>query len=409
MEKVSAEKALSFIDSWIGKVSFEKKAEESPITVKASDVGGNPAGTVKAKVGDTEHTEPEKTKTEEKAAEGQFAKEKSADVSESAGNGTHIESASAGNTDGAVKKGPATGDFGATDAGDGGQPSAVSAEKMKVAEESTMESEKRRAQRLGEKILVKVAELVQEQAKVASEQAKPAVQPKAVMPKVAEQTKTAEEIAMDKMAAEAYTSWVTSFKQGMMKRAEDFAAVKAALPGLTDAQIGQMLDHIAAEDESAVLPGDQIPPELAEAAAAEGGAAPEGEMPPEAAVGAEMPPMAPEGEIPPEATAGAEPAEQGLETPAEGAAEGESAQIEEAEKLLQDLIKLGIPPEAIEAAIQEINGEEGEAKAAAEAELNKRASELGIAPELFKQAAAEFEDLKGIVRAFRAGQLSRKA
>ena len=67
MEKTSNVQALSYIDSFLGKVQLEKKAEESPITVTQKQTGGTPAGTAKATEGATEHTEPEKTKTEEKA------------------------------------------------------------------------------------------------------------------------------------------------------------------------------------------------------------------------------------------------------------------------------------------------------------------------------------------------------
>ena len=103
--KINTATALSFIDNLMGRV--EKVAEESPANVK--DVGGEPAGTVKATVANKGDQE-EKSETAPK--EGSFGKEKASDTTDSVP-GTSVQSSAAANTANPNKGVAAVGDFNA--------------------------------------------------------------------------------------------------------------------------------------------------------------------------------------------------------------------------------------------------------------------------------------------------------
>lgn len=366
MHKTSNEQALGFIDSFLGKIAFEKTAADpgGTVDVSASDVGGSPAGTVKAKVCCTDKG-PEESERQN-PSQGAFGREKDSDLADSVPNGQSAAS------DGAVNKAPklpteVTGNFGTCDAS--------GASINKSAEEQYMANEMQRARRLGDRILEKVAAM----GRVSSEE---------------QLVKTA--------ADQAYNDFVESFKLGLRKRAEDKEAIKATM-GVDDAAADGMLDDIANEDPDSVLPADGD----------EGGAAePDGDE---------------GGEIP--------------ESDASGAPEGGTPDEGDAKSLLQDLIGLGIPPEVIEAAISELDGESPDDAAAAmekssalrkqaaqqqmalakldkqaqESYLRKTAAEQKVWFEkldetdkqafLMKTAAEQFENLKGVIRDFRAGRL----
>lgn len=328
MNKVSNDKALSFIDSFLGKVT-EKKAEESPINVKSSDVGGaNLAGTVAAKVGGTTGNAVDK---EEKAKEGAHGKEKSSDLA-AAIPGTGVEDAKAENNESKDKERASVGDFGAEPTNDGGKDLAKEVQNAKVAEEQIMNNEMKRAELLGNKILQKVAA-----AKEAVVEAAP------------------QETLLKQAADAAYHDFCLSYQYGLLKRAEDEAAIQQAL-GLSPEEASGMLDEVAAEDPGAVLP-----PEAMEGAPVEG-------------------------------------------MPAEGGAEeaGEPA----AQELVEALEQLGISPEELEQAIAQVD-QEGAPAVAEEAPAPEAAPAEGmemIASEedLQKQAAERHGALVDIVRNFRA-------
>jgi hypothetical protein len=285
LNKVSNEKALSFIDSFLGKVT-EKKAEESPITVKSSDIGGaNLAGTVAAKVGGTTDTSNGKPNKEEKAKEGAHGKEKAADLSAAIPT-TAADSSAAVNNESKDKERASTGDFGAEPTNDGGKDLAKEIMNSKAAEEQVMQNEMKRAENLGNKILQKVAASRQQPAPAA---------PAAQAPAKGNLIKQA--------ADEAYHDFVLSYQYGLLKRAEDEAAIQQAL-GLQPEEASGMLDEVAAEDPNAVLPPEAM----------EGGAG-----------------------------GGAEEA-------------GEPA----AQELVEALQQLGISPEELEQAITEVDAEGGE-------------------------------------------------
>jgi hypothetical protein len=344
LSKVSNEKALSFIDSFLGKVT-EKKAEESPITVKSSDIGGaNLAGTVAAKVGGTTDTSDGKPNKEEKAKEGAHGKEKAADLS-AAIPATAADSSAAVNNESKDKERASTGDFKAEPTNDGGKDLAKEIMNDKAAEEKVMQNEMKRAENLGNKILQKVA--------ASRQQAEPAAAP------VAAEAAPAQDNLLKQAADAAYHDFVLSYQYGLLKRAEDEAAIQQAL-GLAPEEASGMLDEVAAEDPSAVLP-----PEAMEAA-------------PEAA-------------------------------PVEGGA-GEGGEPA-AQELVEALEQLGISPEELEQAIAEVDQEgapaAAEAAPAPEAAPEAMPPEAGLAPqaseqELQKQAEERHSALKDIVRNFRS-------
>ena len=359
MHKTSNEQALGFIDNFLGKIAFEKTAGQgdSPIDVSAADVGGHPAGTVPAKVG---RRTGEGTKEEQvNPQEGEFGREKDADYSAAIPNGQSATYKGSANKTPSLAYGVA-GSFNTQDAS-----------MNKESEERFMATEMQRARRLGDKILEKVASL----------------------------SRVSQGDQLIKTAADqAYVDFVESFKLGLAKRAEDEKAVQDAL-GVDEDTSSDMLDQVASDDPDSVMPSD-------------------GEEAPEEG-----------GEIPESDASG---------IPEEGGVPSE----EDAAKLLQDLISMGIPPEVIEAAVAELDKEgAGEAKVAMErsltmrkqastqqqafARLDKTAKESYLkktAAEqkvwfnklngtdkqayLMKTAAEQFENLKCVVRDFRAGRLN---
>jgi hypothetical protein len=284
MNKISNEQALSFIDSFLTEVKEEKTAEESPITVSTSDTGGEAAGTIPASVEGSVDNSPEKTKDEEgKPQQGSFGKEKSQDM-DGAIPTIGVEDAAAENNE-KVDNERAAGDFN-QEAIEGEQeekPSYIEAEKMKVAEEINMKNELERAQNLSNAILAKIAGEV------------PA---SAAVEKTAEEQEAEQVEAFIKQAAdEAYHDFVTSYQAGLLKRAQDEAAVQDAL-GVSPEEASGLLDEVAAEDPEAVMPAEE-------------------------------------------------------EIPMEGEEEG----IDE-EALLEALVEAGVTPEELEAAVAEVDAEE---------------------------------------------------
>jgi hypothetical protein len=260
MQKLSNEKALTFIDSFLTKIAVEKAAEESPINATSKDTGGEPAGTVPAKVEGTVNTAPDKTKDEEKAKEGTFGKEKSGDLDASPG--TNVEDSGAENNVSRDNERVSTGDIGGgpVESAKIDTPSAVEAQKLKVAEELTMVNEFQRAQRLGNAILSKVAARLESTPKV---EPQVAVEP--------QEEKTAEEQIMAKVAEEAYHDFVLSYQMGILKRAQDEAELQQAL-GISPEEASGMLDEIAMEDPEAVMPAEVVSAdEIPEEAVAGGG------------------------------------------------------------------------------------------------------------------------------------------
>jgi hypothetical protein len=366
MHKTSNEQALGFIDSFLGKIAFEKKAADRGGTedVEAKDVGGYPAGTEKANV--CCRTDGVSAEERTNPQEGEFGREKDSDYAEAIPNGQSATSKGSANKAPSRPQG-VTGDFNTQDAS-----------MNKESEERFMANEMQRARRLGDKILEKVAALGR-------------------VPQAEKLVKTA--------ADQAYVDFVESYKLGLAKRAEDEKAVKDSL-GVDDDTASKMLDDVAAEDPDSVMPadGDASEPDGDEGAA----------------------PM-PGGEIP--------------EMDASGAPDGGAPSPDDAAQLLQDLIGMGIPPEVIEAAVNELDGEAPEVakqamerslvmrkqaaaqqqafaklhKTAQESYLKKTAAEqkvwfdkLGAADKqafLMKTAAEQFENLKNVVRDFRHGLL----
>jgi len=247
MQKLSNEKALSFVDSFLTQVREEKQGEESPIDATSQDTGGEPAGTVPASVEGEMDNSPENTKEEKKQENGEFNREKSQDL-QAAVTTTDVEDADAENNDSKDDERAAVGDIGAEaiEGAEEEKPSYIEAEKMKVAEEQTMLNEMKRAQELGNKILEKYAARQEK-----SEEG---------------QEKTAEEQELETLikqaADEAYHEFVTSYQAGLLKRAEDEAAVQEAL-GVSPEEASAMLDEVAMESPEAVLPAEEAMPEEA--------------------------------------------------------------------------------------------------------------------------------------------------
>lgn len=348
MQKLSNEKALTFIDSFLTKITVEKTAEESPINATSKETGGEPAGTVPAKVSGTTDTSPGKTLDEKKPAEGLFGKEKSGDLDGIAG--TNVEDPAAENNVNADAPHAATGDFGAA--------SVDELKQKKVAEELTMINEFKRAQNLGNKILGKYAAQLEQ----AAAEATPAV---------------GEADALLKQAAEeAYHDFVISYQAGILKRAQDEAAIQDAL-GVSPEEASGLLDEVAMEDPNAVLPAE---------------------------AGAEMPPI---DEIPatgnePDADedailqalveAGVTPEELASasdEVGAEGAPEGAGGEADE-DAIIQALIEAGVTPEELAEVAGESGGAAPEGEMPPEMLEEKAAAEL----ELLKQAKYGLDALK---------------
>ena len=329
MQKISNEQALTFIDSFLTEVKEEKTAEESPITVSTSDTGGEAAGTVPASVEGSMDNSPDKTKDEEgKPTQGAFGKEKSQDMNGAIPTIGVEDTASENNEK--VDNERAAGDFGqeAIEGTKEETPSYIEAEKMKVAEETDMINELKRAQGLSNAILAKLAEEA------------PAAEKTAKVEKTAEE-KLAEEVEglLKEAADEAYHDFVTSYQAGLLKRAQDEAAVQEAL-GIAPEEASSLLDEVAAEDPEAVMPAEEGIP--AEAIAEEG-------LPAEA--------MAEEG-IPAEAPVEEMPAEMAPEmAPEMGPEMGGEEGIDE-EALLQALVEAGVTPEELEAAVGQVGAED---------------------------------------------------
>ena len=220
MQKMSNEKALTHLDSFMGKVAVAKEAALEDAEANGV-IPGEPAGTEKIPV--TKDNDA-CNQTEEKASSGAFAAEKKQDLKDSTG-GEEVEDMKE-NTDGSVADVPPT-DF-----------NAGSIDK-KSGENSMTEQE--RLARLGGAIQERLG-------KTASEEAY-------AFEKLSAEDQEA--VIMFKQAADAhYIDYVDSFAAGMQKKAEDIQAVAEA-KGIPPEEAAAVLDDIAAEDPSLVIPSEE--------------------------------------------------------------------------------------------------------------------------------------------------------
>jgi len=234
MRKMSNENALAHLDDLMSGVSMSKEAADALEDAAANGViPGNPAGTEKIPV--TVDNSPENKEEIKNPAEGEFDAEKHQNLKDSTG-GVSVEDMAA-NSNGNAE--PVATDFNAGSID-------------KKSGEQTMTQVQKKGDAINALLDKRAAEAEG-------------------MPKLSAEEQ--EQALLFKKAADShYVDYCNSFAAGMLKRAEDMAAVQEAR-GVSEEEAAEVLDELATENPELIIPEEGEEGAIDELAAEDAGLA----------------------------------------------------------------------------------------------------------------------------------------